>query len=89
MGAKTSHLIITSGSLSWVLSIIYNSHHLSNQTSLWNSLSTLSPLNLPWLMAGDFNAIVSTSENKGGQFQNYLSKSRNFSNFIAQNNHLV
>lgn len=91
LGTKTSiHLVISSSvSFSWVLSIIYNSQCLSDQKLLWNSLSTLMSLDLPWLLAGDFNAIVSASEHKGGNFRNYSSKAKNFSNFISQNNLLV
>lgn len=40
----------------------------------------------PWLLTGDFNAIISDDEHRGGSFRNYFSKASLFSNFIFDNN---
>lgn len=88
LGIKTSiHLVISSlVSASSVLSIVYNSQRLSDQNLLQNSLSSLTSLNLPWLLAGDFNEILSANEHKGGNCRSYSSKAKIFYNFILQNN---
>lgn len=39
----------------------------------------------PWLLARDFNAIISINEPKGGSFCNYVSKANFFSDFILTN----
>lgn len=65
LGVKTSlHLVISSISFSWILSIVYNSQRSFYQTSLWKSLSAFSSLKIPWIVARDFNAIASPMEHK-------------------------
>lgn len=45
-------------------------------------------LNLPWVLIGDFNAIIGVSECKGGSYHYYSRKANRFSNFIMHN-HLL
>lgn len=80
------HLVITSRDCTWILSIIYNSQVLSDQTHLWHSLAGISTLNFP-SHHGDFNGITSLKEHRGGIFfPYYASKAGAFSNFIFDNN---
>ena len=51
----------------WLLSAIYASPHRSERRILWNNLSVIADLhNLPWVMVGDFNDILSCDEKLGG-----------------------
>lgn len=79
------HLVITSDNISWILTSIYNSQALSHQKRLWRTLSRFSALSLPWLLNGDFNAILNQNEHFGGSFTYYASKSTHFSEFIFKN----
>ncbi|KAJ0984926.1 hypothetical protein J5N97_003282 [Dioscorea zingiberensis] len=80
------HLIISSEKpKQWILSVIYNSQHVHVQKSLWNDLSVFSTFNLPWVILGDFNAILNNEENRGGRFENYAMKSKFFRTFVSTN----
>lgn len=46
----------------------------------------MSSLNIPWLIIGDFNTILTNDEYKGGRFSYYHRKSNYFLNFIDANN---
>uniref|UniRef100_A0A2N9FKN7 Endonuclease/exonuclease/phosphatase domain-containing protein n=1 Tax=Fagus sylvatica TaxID=28930 RepID=A0A2N9FKN7_FAGSY len=51
----------------WLLSAIYASPRRSERRVLWNNLMVISGLhNLPWVMVGDFNDIISGEEKWGG-----------------------
>lgn len=80
------HLVITTYDKTWILSTVYNSQILSDQKLLWRSLQGFSSLPIPWLLSGDFNAISSREEHRGGNFSHYASKSSFFSDFIFSNN---
>lgn len=81
------HLVITNDrSNSWIISAVYNSNSIHRQRFLWNELSGLAYLNLPWLIMGDFNAMVSQDEHRGGSNYYYSRKASVFSEFIAANN---
>lgn len=80
------HLVISSNEETLILTTIYNSQILFEHKGLWKSLSKLSHLSLPWLLNGDFNAIIDSNKHKGGSFRNYALKSSCFSNFITNNN---
>lgn len=45
----------------------------------------MSHLDLPWLIIGDFNAIISSDEHRGGSFHNYSHKYNLFADFISRN----
>lgn len=53
---------------------------------LWRSLSKISLLDFPWLLNGDFNALIGSEELKEGDFRSYASKYNLFSNSILDNN---
>lgn len=55
---------------------------------MWFELSKMVPLNLPRLIAGDFNTVSSRSDHKGGSFVYYSSKAYLFLSFITDNNYL-
>uniref|UniRef100_A0A2N9FE83 CCHC-type domain-containing protein n=1 Tax=Fagus sylvatica TaxID=28930 RepID=A0A2N9FE83_FAGSY len=51
----------------WLLSAIYASPRRSERRVLWKNLMVISGLhNLPWVMVGDFNDIISGDEKWGG-----------------------
>ncbi|XP_039144058.1 uncharacterized protein LOC120281255 [Dioscorea cayenensis subsp. rotundata] len=81
------HLVITNcRNESWIISTIYNSTHIQEQSDVWFELSCLTYVSIPWILIGDFNAIVSLSEFQGGSPIYYRRKARVFSDFIAINN---
>ncbi|XP_016652264.1 PREDICTED: uncharacterized protein LOC107881841 [Prunus mume] len=60
--------MITQGSSSWILTVVYAHPCLRIKRSLWTYLDGVSSTNnLPWLVTGDFNEIVDDSEKKGGR----------------------
>lgn len=46
----------------------------------------MSLLNIPWFVLGDFNAIITTDEHKGGGFSYYSKNASYFLNFTDENN---
>ncbi|XP_039116442.1 uncharacterized protein LOC120251854 [Dioscorea cayenensis subsp. rotundata] len=80
------NLVITSTKGSWILTVVYNSQIVSSQRLLWFTLADINRICLPWLIFGDFNAILSTDDFKGGASNSYIFKSRFFSNFVNSNN---
>ncbi|KAJ0971107.1 hypothetical protein J5N97_019066 [Dioscorea zingiberensis] len=81
------HLVIstTAKPKEWVFSIVYNSQNIYLQKFLWHELSAISTLNLPWIISGDFNAILNSEEHRGGSFSNYSVKAKHFNDFINSN----
>lgn len=58
-------------SFSWLISAIYASPKYSGRRLLWNNLALAASLhNLPWVMLGDFNEILSSNEKFGGLLVN-------------------
>ena len=52
---------------SWLLSSIYASPRLEERKLLWNNLASIAPLHeLPWLLLGDFNELLSSGDKLGG-----------------------
>ncbi|XP_039118690.1 uncharacterized protein LOC120254702 [Dioscorea cayenensis subsp. rotundata] len=81
------HLVVSSAlSKTFLISVIYNSLRWRSQLFLWNELSKITPLVIPWLILGDFNTVLSRNEHRGRNFSYYLRKSRYFSDFINNNN---
>ncbi|XP_039129854.1 uncharacterized protein LOC120265977 isoform X1 [Dioscorea cayenensis subsp. rotundata] len=79
------HLVISSDNISWILSVVYNSQVFTLQNLICKNLSGISALNTRFL-TGDFNAIISDEEHRGGSFRNYISKASLCSSFILKNN---
>lgn len=79
------HLVISAVGSNWILTVIYNSQLISDHKFLWKQLSGMNSLNIPWLLCGDFNAISSYEDHRGGSFKNYAAKANIFSNFILDN----
>lgn len=53
---------------------------------MWHELSKLAVLHLPWLIFGDFSAILANHEHKGGTFSYYIHKFQGFLDFVERNN---
>ncbi|GMJ01488.1 hypothetical protein HRI_003818000 [Hibiscus trionum] len=52
---------------SFAITFVYASPNGSKRTSLWDQLRDLTPgYGMAWTIGGDFNAIASTSERRGG-----------------------
>ncbi|XP_073010965.1 uncharacterized protein [Typha latifolia] len=45
---------------------VYASNNIQAQGELWEELSTLRGINVPWIIGGDFNAYTSVHEKKSG-----------------------
>jgi exonuclease III len=53
---------------SWLISCVYAPHTVHNRFALWSNLSELgNSVNGPWLLLGDFNAILSAADKCGGR----------------------
>lgn len=84
---RALHIVISSSVFkNCVISIVYNSTFSRKQCLLWNELSKISKLHLPWLIIGDFNAVLSRNEFKGGNFFYYNRKAQFFREFVDFNN---
>jgi hypothetical protein len=58
---------VRSSNFSWLLSSIYASPRFRERKILWENLIHVASLhNLPWLLAGDFNEVLSSEEKFGG-----------------------
>lgn len=78
------HLVISSTHLDgWMFSLVYNPKALGAQTQVWMELSKLARLQIPWLVASDFNAIKFEQEHRGGSFNYYTAKPNYFKDFIC------
>ena len=50
---------------SCLLTIIYGEHNFVNRCPLWANLLRLSSCDIPWIVAGDFNAIRDPDDRVG------------------------
>ncbi|XP_039123479.1 uncharacterized protein LOC120260105 [Dioscorea cayenensis subsp. rotundata] len=84
---RALHIIITDNSSNaFLISVVYNSYRICNQCYLWNELSRITLLQIPWLIVGDFNSVLHTTEHKGGPANYYERKTRFFLDFVEYNN---
>ena len=62
---------VHSSDLTWLIYAIYASPRLAERRILWENLKIVAHLhNLPWLMLGDFNEILSEEDKFGGNRAN-------------------
>lgn len=77
------YLVISSVShLSWILSVVYDGFKLDIHWNLWRELTGMSHLELPWLILGDFNSIISPTKHSDDSFDYYSHKAKIFYHFI-------
>ncbi|XP_040996161.1 uncharacterized protein LOC121242352 [Juglans microcarpa x Juglans regia] len=55
-------VLITKGSMQVLLSLVYAKCRYVERRELWNSLRSTASVNIPWLVAGDFNIICNDGE---------------------------
>ena len=54
--------------LSWIISPMYATPHLTKRKILWSNLTKVAQLhNLPWLVLGDFNEVLCGEDRYGGR----------------------
>ena len=59
---------VHSSNLSWLITVIYASLRYRERHILWDNLNQVATLhNLPWLVLGDFNEILSSENKLGGR----------------------
>lgn len=52
---------------SWLITVVYASPNLARRVQLWDDLSQLAEtIDQPWSVLGDFNAIFTDEERRGG-----------------------
>lgn len=69
---------VCSNNITWLLSSIYASPHIVERKILWSNLSLVAQLhNMPWLLLGDFNEVLTGEDKFGGKSIN-LNKALDF-----------
>ncbi|XP_075655125.1 uncharacterized protein LOC142625332 [Castanea sativa] len=59
---------VRSSNLNWVFTAVYASPRHRERCLLWNNLSTVANThNLPWVITGDFNELLSNEKKFGGR----------------------
>ena len=59
---------VKSSNLYWLFTTVYASPRFKERHFLWNNLKYVSSVhNLPWIIAGDFNELLSSEETFGGR----------------------
>ncbi|KAL5560653.1 hypothetical protein UlMin_036864 [Ulmus minor] len=59
--------------MSWLLSVTYGPHNRRSKLEFWGSLRVMaSRFDGPWLVIGDFNAVLCSSERVGGRVRDPL-----------------
>ena len=54
--------------LPWLVSVVYGPHSRASKMNLWGSIGVIaSRFFWPWLIVGDFNAILGSSKRVGGR----------------------
>lgn len=60
-------MIVDFQGLRWNFTAIYGSHNVHARAGLWKSMSDISfEVNDPWLLVGDFNAVLFAHERSSG-----------------------
>ncbi|XP_030930737.1 uncharacterized protein LOC115956530 [Quercus lobata] len=59
---------VNSSSLNWIFTVVYASPRHRERCILWNNLNTIANShNLPWIVVGDFNEMLSNDGKLGGR----------------------
>ncbi|XP_048422575.1 uncharacterized protein LOC125469371 [Pyrus x bretschneideri] len=66
--SQTITAVVMDGQIQWMLTVVYASPCPRVRSHLWPYLDGVSAASkLPWLIAGDFNELIHSSEKKGGR----------------------
>ncbi|XP_068334933.1 uncharacterized protein [Pyrus communis] len=66
--SQTITAVVMDGQIQWMLTVVYASPCPRVRSHLWPYLDGVSAAsNMPWLIAGDFNELIHSSEKKGGR----------------------
>ncbi|XP_073013699.1 uncharacterized protein [Typha latifolia] len=80
-----AHMVVSSSEgETWLMTAVYASNQLDQQKLLWEELVGLGSLGLPWLVGGDFNAILSMEEKRSYVRVTLGPKSSNFAKFVEE-----
>ncbi|XP_073012252.1 uncharacterized protein [Typha latifolia] len=80
-----AHMVVSSREgETWLMTQVYASNQLDQQKLLWDELVGLGSLGLPWIVAGDFNAILSTEEKRSYAWVTLGPKSSTFAKFVEE-----
>ncbi|XP_062009065.1 uncharacterized protein LOC133725714 [Rosa rugosa] len=73
--------ITLTGKPAWMLTVVYASPNHTSRASLWSYFDNLAANNnLPWMLIGDFNELVSSVDKNGGSFNGKFGGLRNWIN---------
>ncbi|KAL0906183.1 hypothetical protein M5K25_024657 [Dendrobium thyrsiflorum] len=71
---------------SWMASTVYGSKDICTRRKLWEKLESHSTSNLPSIIGGDFNCILSQSDKKGGRKFSFSIGPQEMKSFMINNN---
>ncbi|KAL0916091.1 hypothetical protein M5K25_013573 [Dendrobium thyrsiflorum] len=70
---------------SWLVSTVYGSKDVCTRRELWEKLELHSTSNLPSIIGGDFNCILSQADKKGGKKFSFSTGPQEMKNFMINN----
>lgn len=72
------------GGMAWLLTAVYASPCNTMRSTLWDHLVSISTMhNLPWIISGDSNEILSINEKKGGSLNGRIGGFKRWFNYSA------
>ncbi|XP_020681916.1 uncharacterized protein LOC110099172 [Dendrobium catenatum] len=74
-----------SGKGSWVVASVYGSTDAQERKLLWDNLERLCSNDLPLVIGGDFNCVLSQEEKRGGKKFSLTQGSKDFNSFMINN----
>ncbi|KAI0516092.1 hypothetical protein KFK09_008764 [Dendrobium nobile] len=69
----------------WVVASVYCSTDVQERMKLWDDLESHCAGNLPMVVGGDFNCVLSQAEKRGGKRFTLTQGSKDFNNFMIRN----
>ncbi|KAI0519689.1 hypothetical protein KFK09_007144 [Dendrobium nobile] len=78
-------LLNVTGKGSWKVASVYGSTNVQERRNLWVDLEKHCTGNLPMVVGGDFNCVMSQAEKRGGKRFTLSQGSKDFNNFMIQN----